>query len=346
MRPMLDVHAIEELLPSLVRIAVDAGVAIREVYDSDDFQTERKADNSPLTRADTRAHRVIDAGLRALTPDLPVLSEEGRLAPYSERRDWQQFWMVDPLDGTKEFIRRTDEFTVNIALIQDAEPVCGVVYAPIPRIVWAGIVGVGAWKMAVGGDTTPGGGFGAPGGDPSPDGATTPGGGASLAGDATPGGFDVAAAGTPIRVATRDDSSVRVVASRTHMNAETRDFIDRIRDDFDTVDLLNAGSSLKLCLIAEGRADIYPRHAPTSEWDTAAGHAVIRAAGGEIYQAGPDAELAAGAAAGAGAGAGGPVDGGGDAATRVSASGEEPQPAPLRYNKENLLNPWFVVRAW
>ncbi len=294
MRPMQSVHAIEELLPSLVRIAIDAGGVIREVYDSDDFQTERKADNSPLTLADTRAHRVIDSGLCALTPDLPVLSEEGRLAPYAERRDWHEFWMVDPLDGTKEFIRRTDEFTVNIALIQHAEPVCGVVYAPIPRIVWAGIVGVGAWKMAVG--------------------------------DAAR--YDVAAAGTPIRVASRDDSSIRVVASRTHMNAETREFIDRIQDDFDTVDLLNAGSSLKLCLVAEGKADIYPRHAPTSEWDTAAGHAVIRAAGGEIYQAGPDAEFVESAL-------------GGGEPTVVGGS-----PAPLRYNKENLLNPWFVVRAW
>ncbi|MFW6312625.1 MAG: 3'(2'),5'-bisphosphate nucleotidase CysQ [Spirochaetota bacterium] len=295
---MLTVADMHRLTVPLLRLALEAGAAILDVYESDDFETERKADDSPLTLADRRSHEKIDAGLRALAPGIPILSEEGHHSAYEERAGWDEFWLVDPLDGTKEFVKRNGEFTVNIALVQHGEPVLGIVYAPVREEAWAGIAppaaastgeSGAAWKLAA---------------------ATA----AELPEDAT-----IEALARPIRVRPREENRISIIASRTHLNDATRAFIDRATEGVAEVEILNVGSSLKLCYVAEGRADLYPRYAPTSEWDTAAGHAVVRAAGGEIYQAGPDADPA-------------------------------PDPGhtshPLRYNKRNLLNPWFVVRAW
>jgi 3'(2'), 5'-bisphosphate nucleotidase len=262
-----------ELMPLAVRAALAAGRTILDVYAGADFGVEIKSDRSPLTIADRRAHRVIGEGLAA--SGLPVLSEEGRDISYEERRGWTSFWMVDPLDGTKEFIKRNGEFTVNIALIRSGAPVLGVVYAPVLDILYAGREGLGAFKTERAGQNE----------DSFGDGLT--GSGVKLPVARKPGPF-------------------RIVASRSHMTAETLTFVEAEKAARGEVELVSIGSSLKLCLVAEGTADVYPRFGPTMEWDTAAGDAVARAAGCVVRRAeGPD---------------------------------------PLLYNKEDLHNPWFVVR--
>ncbi len=265
------------LLELAVRAAIRAGEAIMEVYNdpAQDWQVERKADNSPLTLADRRAHGVI-APMLAET-NIPLLSEEGSHAPYAERKGWQRLWIVDPLDGTKEFIKRNGEFTVNIALVENGSPVLGVIYVPVSRRLYRGVVGEGAAVC-----------------------------------ECVPTDFSDSTALSDLAWQTLPQSKdarqqLVVVASRSHLSAETEAFIDGLRSRFGEVDLRSAGSSLKICLVAEGAADVYPRLAPTMEWDTAAGHAIVLAAGGEMT----DAE-----------------------------SGEA-----VRYNKENLLNPFFIVRA-
>ncbi len=265
------------LVELAVRAAIRAGEAIMDVYNdpAQDWQVERKADNSPLTLADRRAHAVIAPALAET--NIPLLSEEGSHAPYAERKDWQQLWIVDPLDGTKEFIKRNGEFTVNIALVENGTPVLGVIFVPVSRRLYYGVVGEGAFVC----ENVP----------------------ADFS-DGTP----LAALKWQTLPQPKDGrTQMVVVASRSHLSAETEAFIENLRSRFGEVDLRSAGSSLKICLVAEGAADIYPRLAPTMEWDTAAGHAIVLAAGGEMT----DAE-----------------------------SG-----TPVRYNKENLLNPFFIVRA-
>lgn len=223
-----------ELLEPLARIAADAGAAILEIYRTD-FDVELKDDRSPLTAADMAAHRVIVAALKALTPDMPVLSEESAAIPAAERARWTRYWLVDPLDGTKEFVKRNGEFTVNIALMEGEQPVAGVVHAPVKDTTWLGIDGVGAFRKT--------------------------------------------AAGTEaIAVRTPAANPVRVVCSRSHRDAQTDAFINRLGPH----KAVAIGSSLKFCLVAEGAADVYPRFGPTSHWDTAAAHAVVVAAGGEV----------------------------------------------------------------
>lgn len=251
----------KELLATAIQAALDAGRDIMEIYDDPeaDFGIERKADNSPLTRADKAAHARI---MTYLEPTgIPVLSEEGAHLPYDERRTWQRLWIVDPLDGTKEFIKRNGEFTVNIALVEDGAPVMGVIYVPVKQQLYYGIVGEGATKEEEGVKSS-----------------------------------------LPLPAGER---AFTVVASRSHLSSETADFIDNLRREHPDLELVSSGSSLKICLVAEGKADIYPRHAPTMEWDTAAGDAIARAAGREVVDAMTD--------------------------------------EPLRYNKEDLHNPWFVV---
>lgn len=251
----------KELLATAIQAALDAGRDIMEIYDDPeaDLGIERKADNSPLTRADKTAHARI---MTYLEPTgIPVLSEEGAHLPFDERRTWQRLWIVDPLDGTKEFIKRNGEFTVNIALVEDGSPVMGVIYVPVKQQLYYGIVGEGATKEE-----------------------------------------DGVRSSLPLPASER---AFTVVASRSHLSAETADFIDNLRREHPNLELVSSGSSLKICLVAEGRADIYPRHAPTMEWDTAAGDAIARAAGREVVDAMTD--------------------------------------EPLRYNKEDLHNPWFVV---
>ncbi len=248
---------LKELIEPIVALATEAGQAILEVY-ATDFDVQEKSDESPLTQADLASHNCIVAGLKQLTPDIPIISEEDGLPTFEERRQWQRYWLIDPLDGTKEFVNRNGEFTVNIALIDSHRPVFGVVYVPVQDKTYLGCEGHGA-ELRESGSVT------------------------------------------PIRVADASSTPVRIVGSRSHRGSSLDAFLERLGE----TDMLPMGSSLKFCVIAEGRADIYPRLGPTSEWDTAAAQAVVEQAGGKVLE----------------------LDG-----------------KPLSYNaKEEILNPWFVV---
>ena len=227
----------EELLQSVVALTRVAGAAILNICKADDFGEIRKADDSPLTRADMASHHAIIAGLQKIDPLCPVLSEEAADIPYEARRHWARFWLVDPLDGTKEFIKRNGEFTVNIALIESGQPVLGVVYAPATGVCYFAAAGVGAFVQR--GDSTA---QPIKGHEPVP------------------------------------HSSLRVVASRSHSDERTAALLRALGE----CQCVSMGSSLKLCLVAEGVADFYPRLGPTMEWDTAAAHAVVAAAGGVV----------------------------------------------------------------
>lgn len=259
----------ENLLKVAIAAAHEAAEEIMRVYQDprQNFDIEEKSDKSPLTRADRAAHKCI---VRHLSETgIPILSEEGALLPYEERKEWHRLWVVDPLDGTKEFIKKNGEFTVNIALVEDGSPVLGVILVPVTGIIYFGIVGMGAWKAAsdsLGNEKEV----------------------LRLDGDAE-----------------REDVYT-IVASRSHLNPETEQYISQMRNLHKAVKLISSGSSLKICLVAEGKADVYPRFAPTMEWDTAAGDAIIRASGKQIVNA---------------------------------ETGQ-----PLIYNKPDLHNPWFIVR--
>jgi 3'(2'), 5'-bisphosphate nucleotidase len=253
--------------------AVNAGKEILKVYD-EDFVIEYKADESPLTKADKNAHLVIVDGLKA--SGLPVLSEEGKSIPYEDRSKWELFWLVDPLDGTKEFIKKNGEFTVNIALIEGETPIIGVVYVPVTRVLYYASAAIGSYKIQL------------------------------------EDGFSVLDLDTLIERSISLNNSeyphiYTIVASRSHSTKETDDFVSQKEAELGSIDLISAGSSIKLCLVAERKAHIYPRLAPTMEWDTAAGHAVAAYSDCKVY----DYE-----------------------------TGNE-----LKYNKKNMLNPWFVVSA-
>ena len=258
--------------------ALCAGKDILSIYNdpTSDFQIEKKADNSPLTIADKKAHAAI-AGYLQKTP-YPLLSEEGKHLPYTERCAWTTLWIVDPLDGTKEFIKRNGEFTVNIALVQNAVPVMGVIYVPVKKELYFAVEGTGAYKCSgiVGLEDE----------------------GVTLQ--------QMIEKSKRMPLADARDHFI-AVASRSHLTPETETYIADLKKKHGNVELISSGSSIKICLVAEGKADVYPRFAPTMEWDTAAGHAIARAAGMEVYQAGKE--------------------------------------EPLRYNKEDLLNPWFIVEA-
>ncbi len=236
----LPMHA--SLTQSLIDLARRAGDAILEIYRTD-FDVETKDDQSPLTRADLAAHRVIVEGLSALTPDLPVVSEESSPAEYAVRRTWPRYWLVDPLDGTKEFINRNGEFTVNIALIEEHRPVFGVVGVPDQGLVYTGDV-------------------------------------AAAAAFRHDGQGSEALHGRKLR----EDAPLVVVASRSHGGERLERYLESLADLFPEVSRTPVGSSLKLCILAEGQADFYPRLGPTSEWDIAAAHAVLAAAGGTVWR--------------------------------------------------------------
>jgi 3'(2'), 5'-bisphosphate nucleotidase len=244
----------------IITIANKAGDAIMEIY-AEEFDVEYKQDQSPLTKADKTANEIIVRGLEALIPKLPILSEEGKEVRYEERKEWEYFWMVDPLDGTKEFIKKNGEFTVNIALIHKNTPILGVVYAPALGDMYWAVQGKGAFKNAQ---------------------------------------------KLPLYINEHPEKNLRIVASKSHLSPETQEYIDALAKTTEEIECLSKGSSLKLCMIAEGIADIYPRLAPTMEWDTAAADAIVREAGGvtEIWEL----------------------------------------QANLKYNKNNLLNPWFICR--
>jgi 3'(2'), 5'-bisphosphate nucleotidase len=266
----------KNLLDIAIDAALRAGGAILEIYKRD-FEIEFKDDKSPLTEADKAAHHIICDALE--DTGLPVLSEESKAVPYKQRKAWTKYWLVDPLDGTKEFIKKNDEFTVNIALIENGRPILGVVYAPVLKTLYFGIVGQGAF-CATGDERF-------------------------QALEKVTGKFPtLGKAANPLPCVLPEPGVIRVVASRSHMNPETEAFIAELEKK-GRVELVSSGSSLKLCMVAEGRADVYPRIAPTMEWDTAAAQAVVEASGGTVMQYGTN--------------------------------------EPLRYNKENLLNPFFVV---
>ncbi len=271
---------IRDFCPQAVLAAFDAGTAILEIY-NEGFSVEYKADKSPLTTADRASNAIIMERLQALW-SLPVLSEESSHAPYETRREWPLFWLVDPLDGTKEFIKRNGEFTVNIALVFEGRPVFGVVYAPVLGSLYAGAAGQGARKAELGIDFK----------DRD-----------SLAELLHHGGL---AALPPLPFTRPPAEKYRVVASRSHSNEATEEFISKLAASVSRpVERVSIGSSLKLCLVAEGAADVYPRLAPTMEWDTAAAQAVAEAAGCTVV----------------------------DANTNT----------PLQYNKQCLTNPFFIV---
>jgi 3'(2'), 5'-bisphosphate nucleotidase len=226
-----------DLLASVEKIAQQAGKEILEVYGTD-FESRAKADDSPLTEADLRAHRLIVAALHELTPDIPVLSEESAEIPFSQRSQWSRYWLVDPLDGTREFVSRNGEFTVNIALISGHHPELGVVHIPVTDTTYSGIPGVGAWRDE--------------------------GGRGRMA----------------IAVRRLAKPPLRVVGSRSHGNPALGAALDALGPH----EMRPAGSSIKLCLVADGSADLYPRLGPTSEWDIAAGQAVVEAAGGQVVR--------------------------------------------------------------
>lgn len=245
-------------IDDLLQLARDAGAAILQVYNTD-FDVEHKQDDSPLTQADLASHHTIVDALQQLTPDIPVLSEESSKIPFETRKGWERYWLIDPLDGTKEFIKRNGEFTVNIALIEGDRPTLGVVYAPVLDQLYYGSDDNGAWQQN---------------GEEAPQ---------------------------QIRAATERRSPALVAGSRSHAGESLQRFLGNLGEH----ELVSMGSSLKLCLVASGEADLYPRLGPTSEWDTAAAQAVVEAAGGRV--------------------------------TTLDMQ-------PLRYNtKDSLLNPEFFV---
>lgn len=216
-------------------IAKEAGIAILNVYQSNDFDVELKSDDSPLTRADLASHNIIKQKLTSLYPDVPILSEEGKEIVYSERAKWNRFWLVDPLDGTKEFIKRNGEFTVNIALIENSKPVLGVIYVPVTDEIYYGDVKNGSFKIESGKESK------------------------------------------RIFISSKSaDEEITVVQSRSHSGEEEEEFY----SNYKIQERLSRGSSLKICMVAEGKAEIYFRSGPTWEWDTAAGHAILLGAGG------------------------------------------------------------------
>ena len=255
-------------IQDIVKIAKDAGKAIMKIYNQD-FGVEYKTDNTPLTIADQKANEIIVNALNQLPvnsflqQNIPILSEEGRNVPYDERKNWEYFWLIDPLDGTKEFVKKNGEFTINIALIYKGAPVLGVVYSPVLNVCYWAKKGECAFKD-----------------------------------------------GNKLPLKSNEQQDVyKIVASRSHMTNETKDFIEAIDTDKEKV-IISIGSSLKICLVAEGEANIYPRLGPTMEWDTAAAHAIVNESGGLFNKY---------------------ID-------------KDAYQKHL-YNKENLLNDWFVVKS-
>jgi len=261
------------LISTAVRAAMCAGAEIMDVYCKQSFEVEYKSDKSPLTKADIRANAVITAVLRET--DLPILSEEGVHLPYEERQAWSRFWLIDPLDGTSEFVAKSGDFCVNVALIDNTEPILGVIYSPVKDTVWFGAMGFGAYKIE---DAT------------------------KVIDDFSFESMQNAAIKLPYR--NTGDEFV-FVASRSNLNAATKAFIDTVSTEYPKTRIAHIGSALKFTVLADGMADLYPRFATTSEWDTGAGHAILKSIGGNIFQA--DTNI------------------------------------PLVYNKANLDNPGFVA---
>ncbi|HUM51638.1 MAG TPA: 3'(2'),5'-bisphosphate nucleotidase CysQ [Chitinophagales bacterium] len=251
------------MIDNIIKIAINAGNAIIEIY-KHDFTVEIKSDDSPLTLADKNANEIIVAGLKNLDNSIPIISEENKLTDFSERKNWTKCWIVDPLDGTKEFIKKNGEFTVNIALVEQGIPVLGVVYVPAQNITYYAEKNKGSFKID--------------------NGITTE---------------------LKIRKLA-EDGMLKIVGSRSHQTPELLAYVKQQKTRFANVEFVAAGSSLKFCLLAEGKADVYPRLGPTMEWDTCAGQIVATEAGAEVLRFDNN--------------------------------------EPLLYNRENLLNPFFIVK--
>lgn len=262
---------LQELLHNAVHASLQGGKEILDVYEGK-IEVEYKEDKSPLTEADKRAHLAIVAAIE--DTKIPILSEEGKHLPFQKRKGWDKLWVVDPLDGTKEFVKRNGEFTVNIALIENGTPIAGVIYVPVAETLYFAAKGLGAFRKQV---------------DVNLRFENY----ADLITDAT-------------TLPEKKERAYSMVGSRSHMSEETIDYFNKVKEQHPNASVISKGSSLKICMVAEGSADVYPRFAPTMEWDTAAGHAIAKEAGFEIIN--PKTNT------------------------------------PLQYNKEDLLNPWFIVK--
>ncbi len=260
----------KEDLKIAIRAALKAGAAIMKVYESD-MQIEYKDDKSPLTQADKEANTVINSFLNET--EHPIISEENKQVDYNIRKAWDTCWIVDPLDGTKEFIKRNGEFTVNIALVKKGAPLLSVIYVPDSKTLYFADIEEGAFKCILDDHNTV--------------------------------YSEIFKKSYQLKPENQDTNTIRIVGSRSHMNPETLKFIENLKENNKSIEIVSKGSSLKFCLLAEGKADVYPRFAPTMEWDTAAGQAICSAVGIDV----------------------------------ISQETEQ----TLSYNKENLLNPWFVV---
>jgi len=257
------------LLKTAINAAIKGGDAIMQVYDSD-FVVEKKQDNSPLTLADKKCNEVIQKDLQET--NIPILSEEGSEILFSERKNWEYFWLVDPLDGTKEFIKRNGEFTVNIALIYNGAPIMGVIYVPVKEDLYFAMENLGSYKVNE---------------------------------KSVIDSLDYLRSKSIKLPVDYSRSNYVIVGSRSHMSQETEEFFEKKKQEYGQIEVIAVGSSLKLCMVAEGKADAYPRYAPTMEWDTGAGHAIVKMAGFSVNQYNTEKEIV--------------------------------------YNKEDLLNPWFLV---
>ncbi len=271
---MIKQEALIGLLDVAINASVRAGKLIMDVYNSEDFQVNLKSDSTPLTLADRKAHQVIKDTL--IKTRIPVLSEEGRSILFEERKGWEFFWLVDPLDGTKEFIKRNGEFTVNIALICNGYPDLGVVYVPAHGVLYFALKNFGAFKVS---NIIP-------------------------CTDCNLNTIDLCSKGQKLPLQPKPERYT-VVSSRSHPSAETQEYIDILRGKYGDIDVIPKGSSVKICMVAEGNANIYPRFGKTTEWDTAAGQAVAEISGCRVLAA--------------------------DTCKRMI------------YNKEDLENPWFIV---
>jgi len=262
-----------DLLKKAIIAAVEAGVAISDIYNKD-FQVYEKSDQSPLTEADLLSNKIITKHLNELS--IPIVSEENKVLPYATRKSWTQCWIVDPIDGTKEFIKKNGEFTVNIALVENGVTQLGVIYVPVTKeLYYTNYDKSKAYKSIIGLEDLPG---------------------VSSA---------ICLANDEIQPGKSSKSSIKVVGSRSHMNDDTLNFVENLKKTHQEVDIVSKGSSLKFCLVAEGKAHVYPRFAPTMEWDTAAGQAICEAVGLQVID---------------------------------QTTGET-----MVYNRENLLNNYFLV---
>lgn len=256
-------------LITAIKAAIEGGKEILKIYDTD-FDVEVKEDHSPLTLADRNANEVINTHLQ--DTEIPIISEENKQIAYSERKHWKRCWIVDPLDGTKEFIKRNGEFTVNIALVENGHPLLGVIFTPVTRELYYGEVGVGGFKWVLNNDFL----------------------------------LDQMEENSVSLKTANWEEPLKVVGSRSHMNEATLNYVNSLTETYNT-EIISKGSSLKFCLVAEGMAHVYPRFAPTMEWDTAAGQAICESVGLKVI--------------------------------------DQTTQKPMRYNKENLLNPFFLVRS-